>query len=299
MPDEEHGIVKPGEYVTKGEILARIAPAGGTSGWTELINDYRLAKSEFDRVTRLHTQGAVSEKRLQEATLDLENKRARMRAVLGDVDIDEDEHLGDGNHFHLRAGRSGVLSDVHLRYGQRIATGEHLWSIIDPSVIWLEAQVPASEAAHITEIHDAYFTLSSQDSVFRVSDMNGKLISASTLLDPVTRRLPVIFEMDNQDGLLKPGSFAQVHLKTRASHEALAIPETSVLIEDGTAIVYVRATEEMFEKRIVQTGIKDEGFIEIRSGLNDGEYVVSKEAYKVRLASLKVGAASDHHGHSH
>ncbi len=301
MPDPQHGIVRPGEQVSKGEVLARIAPSGGPeSGWTQLLNDYRLAKAEYDRVHKLAEEGAVSPKRREEARLDLENKLSRVRGVLGGPDTDIDALLAEGEHFHLRAPANGVITDIHLRYGQHVETGEHLFNIINPSLIWLEVQVPVSESRLLDQVTDAAFTLSGSDEIFRVSDLGGRLVTVSALLDPATRRIPVIFEFRNANGAFRPGSFAQVYLKTRSSLQALAIPESSILDEDGTPVVFVQLGGEDFARRVIKTGTKDEGLVEVLSGLKEGERVVTTGAYKVRLASLKTSAAdAGHAGHGH
>jgi RND family efflux transporter MFP subunit len=301
MPDPQHGIVRPGQRVSKGEVLARIAPSGGPeSGWTQLLNDYRLAKAEYARVSTLADEGAVSAKRREEATLDLENKRSRVRGALGGLDTDIDDMLAEGEHFHLRAPASGVITDIHLRFGQHVETGEHLFNIIDPSRIWLEVQVPVSESSRLDQVADAAFTLSGSDEIYRVSNLGGRLVTVSTLLDPVTRRVPIIFELNNSNALFRPGSFAQVYLKTRSTRETLAVLESSILDEDGTPVVYVQIGGEEFVRRVVQTDAKDGGYVEIVTGLVEGERVVSKGAYKVRLASMKISAAdAGHAGHGH
>lgn len=301
VPDPQHGIVRPGQQVSKGEVLARVAPSGGPeSGWTQLLNDYRLAKAEYERVSRLADEGAVSAKRKEEARLDLENKRSRVRGTLGGLDSDIDEMLAEGEHFHLRAPASGVITDIHLRFGQHVVMGEHLFNIINPSRIWLEVQVPVSESGRLDQVDDATFSLSGSNEIYRVSSLGGRLVTVSTLLDPVTRRVPVIFELNNSNSLFRPGSYAQVYLKTRSSREALAVPESSVLDEDGTSVVYVQVGGEEFARRVVETGAKDEGYVEVISGLNASERVVSIGAYKVRLASLKISAAdAGHAGHGH
>lgn len=301
MPDPTHGIVRPGQEVTKGEILARIAPSGGPeSGWTQLINEYRLSKAEYDRVKGLAADGAVSAKRLQEAELDFETKRSRIRGAIGEREADIDEIVAEGDFFNLRAPASGVINDIHLRFGQHVETGEHLFNIIDPSWIWLEVQVPASESGSLSQVYDATFTLTGSNEIYRVSDLDGRLVTVGTLLDPITRRVPVIFEMRNTNSLFRPGSFAKVNLKTMTQIETLAIPETALIDEDDMYVVYVQTGPEAFERRVVRTGLRDGGFVEITDGLTEGDTVVTIGAYKIRLASLKITPEeAGHHGHSH
>lgn len=300
MPDPEHGVARPGQRVTRGDVIAQLVPHGGPeSGWSQLVNEYRMAKIELERVTRLAGQNAVSARRLQEAQVDCDNKATRLRGTLGDPAADLDAVATDQQHFHLRAPASGVLADFHLRFGQRVQAGEHLVSIIDPEGIWLVAQAPVSESARLKDVRDAYFVLGGSPEIYRVRDFHGKLVGASALLDPATRQIPVIFELQNRGGLLRPGSFAQVFLKTAAARDALAIPEAAIVDEEGTPVAYVQTAGESFQKRVLQTGVRDEGFVEVLRGIAEGERVVTVGAYKVRLASISINPAEAGHGHAH
>lgn len=300
LPDPEHGVVRPGQNVKRGDVIAQLIPHGGPeSGWSQLVSDYRLAKIEFERVARLAEQNAVSTRRLQEARVDFENKATRLRGVLGDPAADLDTVPLDEEHFHLRAPASGVLADFHLRFGQRVQAGEHLVSIINPDLIWLVAHAPVSESAQLKDVRDAYFILSGSPVIHRVRDYAGELVGASALLDPATRQIPVIFELHNRGGVLRPGSFAQVFLKASAAREAVAIPESALVDEEGTPVAYVQTGGESFEKRVLQTGVRDEGFVEVLRGLAAGERVVTEGAYKVRLASISINPAEAGHGHAH
>ena len=68
--------------------------------------------------------------------------------------------------------------------------------------------------------------------------------------------------------------------------------------EDGLHTVYVQADGEAFEKRILKTGIIDNGYVQVIEGLKVGERVVTVGAYQVRLAALSPESAIGH-GHAH
>ncbi len=297
LPDAETGIVRPGQRVSKGDHLAVIAPSTEEGGWNQLLGSYRLAKAEYDRVLRLSEEGAVAPRRVQEARTDLEAKNARLRAALGGLEISDLDSTGEV--FHLRAPITGILSDIHLRFGQHVESGEHLFNIVDPTLVWLEAQVPASESQQLEEIKDAYFTISGSETIYRTRDFNGRLISVGGMLDPSTRRVPVIFEMENPNNIFRPGSYVQAYLRLNEASEALAVPHASLLDEDGTSVVMVRVAPDEFRKAIVQIGARDAGFVAVTAGLSEGDEVVTKGAYKIQLASSKTGAVDAHAGHGH
>lgn len=296
MPDADRGIVRPGERVRKGEHLAILAPSTDESGWSQLLNEYRLAKAEYDRARDLVKSGAAAPRRLQEAELDFAQKSARLRAALGGADPASLDSIG--MTYHLTAPVGGILSDVHLRFGQHVAMGEHLFNIVDPERVWLEAQVPVSETHRLEQVQDAYFTIGGYETIYRTADLQGRLMTVGGILDPTTRRVPVIFEIDNPNNLFKPGSYAQVYLREGASHDALAVPQSAVLDEDGIPVAIVQVHDEDFRKVVLKTGARDEDFIEVVSGLHEGDRIVIEGAYKVKLGANQP-AADAHAGHAH
>jgi membrane fusion protein, heavy metal efflux system len=297
LPDAERGIVRPGQRVGKGEHLAILAPSAQHDGWEQLLGEYKLANAEYDRVVRLSEAGAVAVKRVQEARLDLTGKEARLRAALGGMEISDLDSAG--KLFHLRAPTAGILTDTHLRFGQHVEAGEHLFNIVDPAKVWLEAQVPASEAERMDGIKDAYFSISGSESLQRTADYGGRLITIGGLLDPATRRVPVIFEIENPDNRFKPGSFAQIYLRREVSHNGLAIPQSALVDEDGIPVAIVQEGAEDFRKAVLITGARDENFVEILAGLKEGDKVVTNGAYKVKLAGAITSGADAHAGHGH
>ncbi|MCB9367171.1 MAG: efflux RND transporter periplasmic adaptor subunit [Calditrichaeota bacterium] len=296
MPDVERGIVRPGERVTKGEHLAVLAPSTEETGWSQLLNEYRLSKAEFERSRELVESGAAAPRRLQEAELDLGQKSSRLRAALGGADPASLDSLG--HTYHLTAPVTGILSDVHLRFGQHVDMGEHLFNIVDPTRVWLEVQVPVSETQRLEGIQDAYFTIGGYQTIYRTADLNGRLITVGGILDPVTRRVPVIFELDNPQNAFKPGSYAQVYLREGVAHESLAIPQSAVLDEDGIPVAMVQIHDEDFRKVVLKVGARDEDFVEVLSGLEENDRVVVEGAYKVKLGANQP-AADAHAGHGH
>ncbi|MGZ8196592.1 MAG: efflux RND transporter periplasmic adaptor subunit, partial [Methylosarcina sp.] len=126
---------------------------------------------------------------------------------------------------------------------------------------------------------------------------NGRLISLSTVVDPVRRTLPVIFEFDAKDLHLPLGSFARIRLFTEQRSEVLAVPESALVDDNGIPVVFLQTGGESFERRLVKLGVRDGGFMEVKEGLKAGDRVVTQGAYLVYLAATAPGAAV--HGHVH
>jgi multidrug efflux pump subunit AcrA (membrane-fusion protein) len=108
--------------------------------------------------------------------------------------------------------------------------------------------------------------------------------------------LPVTFRIDNR-GEFIPGSFVEIHIKTRSDAPVTTLPNASITEEEGIYFVFVQKTSESFEKREIRIGATDGIKTEVLSGLNADEKVVSEGALSVRAAQSK--AADTEAGHSH
>jgi membrane fusion protein, heavy metal efflux system len=124
-----------------------------------------------------------------------------------------------------------------------------------------------------------------------------RTISMGSVIDSVSRTVPVIYEVNNAGGTLKIGMHAQVAVGTGRRVAGVVIPTSAVLDEDGRPVVYVQPEGERFEKREVQLGGSSGGRTTVLSGVKAGERVVTGAAYQVRLASLSTSVPA--HGHEH
>jgi multidrug efflux pump subunit AcrA (membrane-fusion protein) len=91
--------------------------------------------------------------------------------------------------------------------------------------------------------------------------------------------------------------FANVRVFTGEARLGLTVPDSAVFDDAGQTVVYVMLGGESFQRRIVRLGIRDTDRVQVLSGVEPGERVVSRGAYLLRLASsapLEVG-----HGHAH
>jgi multidrug efflux pump subunit AcrA (membrane-fusion protein) len=77
-----------------------------------------------------------------------------------------------------------------------------------------------------------------------------------------------------------------VNLETLHVEEGLAVPTSALVDADGRYVAYVQLSGETFEKRDLEIGIRDDGHVQVLSGLSEGERVVTKGAYAIRLASV-------------
>jgi len=85
-----------------------------------------------------------------------------------------------------------------------------------------------------------------------------------------------------------------VQLYTAKEKRALLVSKNAIIDEDIQKVVFIQSSGESFEKRIVKTGISNSEYVTITDGLQEGERVVTKGAYQVKLASLNTAVGSAH-----
>jgi len=299
----------PGTQVKKGQLLATLSPylaAGGDRSTLEAEErsakaEHTTAVSQLERLERLLKEQAVPERRVEDARARVSVAKARLEAASGRLHQYSQGAAGLGGKsegaFQLRSAIDGTLVEVGATTGDSVEEGKILFVVIDVSRIWLiakvfEPDIPKAEAATA-----AWFKIEGYDQPFTIDESNGRVVTVGRVIDPESRTVPVIFEMENPGGKLRIGQFAEVFIATGDPQKRLAVPTAALLDDGGKQIVFVQTEGETFERRVLDTGIRSKGLIEVRAGVKSGERVVTRGAYEVRLAAAS--GAIPEHGHVH
>lgn len=94
------------------------------------------------------------------------------------------------------------------------------------------------------------------------------------VLDPQSRTLKVRATVKNKNGLLKPGMIADASLSVLIKGEPLVVPRSAIIDTGKRKVVWLKKTTQLYHAHIVKTGFESSGYVEIRSGLNEGDEVV-------------------------
>ena len=201
----------------------------------------------------------------------------------------------------LRAPIDGVIARVHASAGAYLEKGQPVFYIVDPKQLWLESRIPEHDVLRMQQPDGAWLALPGRAEPFIITthgaQANGRLVALSQTIDARTRTTPLILEFDNPQQQLRIGMLVEANVYTGRKAESVAVPVSAIVRDSGVLVVFVELGGESFERRVVQTGMRDGEYIEIRSGVANGERVVSKGAYLVKLAAS--GPAEAGHGHAH
>src|SRR5688572_25790249 len=272
----------PGQRVRRGQVLALLIPSlgeGGSGGFAEARARLREAQDEYERAKRLVEAEAAPARRLHEAEIRLQAAREALAGISGGA-------LSANGRLAVSSPIAGVVARRTIAPGSRVEAGAPLFTVVDPSVVWLSVNVPAAQASLVGGSSGATFELEGATRRYETR----RVVSIGSVIDSLSRTLPVIYEVANADGSAKVGATARVRVRTGASQQGVVVPASAVLDEDGRPIVYVQPEGETFEKRSVRIGGQDGDRVLVLAGLEPGERVVTGAAYQVRLASMSTAA---------
>ena len=183
---------------------------------------------------------------------------------------------------------SGYIADLPVMEGQYIMEGSTVVKLADLSSLWAEAQVYESQFSDI----DKSGTVIVQLSDLPGKEFSGKIEFVNPEITADTRVNLVRIVVPNNNGQLRPGMPAYVIIKSRTV-KTLTLPLDAVLRDGTMNTVWVQSTKNIFKMKMVETGIESGDRIEIKSGLQNDDVVVTSGAYLINSEYIfKNGANS-------
>lgn len=196
------------------------------------------------------------------------------------------------------APHSGIVENLNIREGYYVELGTTLFSIADLTEIWLEAQVPESQASQVMVGNKV-----SVNSEYFASDISHGVIDyIYPTLNMNNRAVRVRIRMNNQTGELKPNMFATVKIMPEPAAETLLVNSTSIIKVGNVTRVVLALGNGKFKSMNVEVGHSYNGVTQILSGLEQGEDVVISAQFLLDSESSKTSDfmrmdQKEHNGH--
>jgi membrane fusion protein, copper/silver efflux system len=236
----------------------------------------------------------------KQSPLLLESSRRRLQLWdIGAGDIRRLEQTGEPRKsLTIYSPASGFVMSKTAIEGARITAGAPLFEIAGLDRVWVVADVYETELAFVRTGADANVTLS----YLPGRTFTGKITFITPTVDPMTRTAKVRIEVDNRDMSLKPDMYAEVVIQEPA-RSVTVVPESSVIATGTRSVLFVVKEDGTFEPREVQTGTKNDHFLEIRSGVKPGERVATQANFlidsesRLKAALAQMSAPGAHSGH--
>jgi RND family efflux transporter MFP subunit len=259
--------IREGDLVKQGACLITIGRSGAAVAQVRAAEEaVKEQQAELNRIKILVESGAVPGSQLDTARARHEGARALLAKAR--------EQAGD---YEVKAPWDGMISKILVKDGDFVAPRAPLVEMYDPHSLVIRLAVPEAQAVEIFKGAPATVQLDA----YPGKTLAGKVSLVYPDLDTRMRTRAAEVKLEKPVALL-PGMFARLKLALNTEAEALTVPGDAVLVQpNGEKVAYV-IKDGKAQRRVVQTGIEAEGRVQIISGLQAGETVVTAGNEKLK-----------------
>jgi membrane fusion protein (multidrug efflux system) len=273
-----------GQRVAAGTPLVQLQAREEDAAIAEARAQVARAQTQYERYKTLNERGFASAAMVEQYETELESARASLAAAQA--------RAGDRT---IRAPFAGVLGLSTVTPGTLVNPGAVIATLDDIDVVRVDFPIPERYLAvlrpgtAITATIDAY-----GDEVF-----TGRIALIDTRVNEATRSVTARAEIANPGARIRPGMAVRVAVQ-QGLRQGIAVPEAAVQYEGDGAFVYRIANGERgttAQRVVVETGAVEGGFVEILSGLTNGDRVVGSGLNRIQPnAPVRVAGAGGRGG---
>lgn len=284
-------LVREGESVKAGQVLIRMDASEYQAKVDQARGSLQAAQGQLEIATltrnnnkALLEKNFISKNAFDNAQSQYQIAVSNVKSARGALDVAQ-KALND---TVIRAPITGQISWRSVQPGEKVSTDNKLLEVVDLRLMEVEATVPAADIVSVAI---------GQEVTLKIEGLPEAMIGKVTRINPSiqagSRSIPVYVQVDNPQGLLKMGMFAEARLTLTKKTDVLSVPQTAVQKEGDKAIVYAIENDRL-KPVTVTVGMSGDdgeggagaegGAVEILSGLEKGMMIV-----KVNLGNLQAG----------
>lgn len=302
-----------GDKVAKGDLLAVIESrelADARAEYMDTVHRLELAQSRFLREAELKKKKIGVEQEYLEARHELEEteihrQTSRQKLLtlgitaeeLADLAMEPDGEVvafkvrrpfpeGSLSRFNLVSPLAGEVISRNVAAGQLVRADADLFEIADIESVWVDLTVYSAQMSRVSPGQTATVFTSEVSA-------EGKIAYRSPYVTEPSRAGTARVLLENRDGRWHPGQFVRAKVVTGESVAALAVRSEALQTFRDWQVVFLNEGEE-YEPVVVETGLSDGKWVEIRSGLKPGQRYAATGSFVVKADILKSGATHDH-----
>lgn len=303
--------VKKRDFVQEGQIICTVIDdempmkvRQANISIKDAENQLKSAQNNFERQQRLWDNNATSRTSLEEAETNYNTAVAKLE----DAKAKLEQLLVQQSHQEVIAPISGEVITEYKSLGANVGAGTPIIMIGDFSELFCAVTLPDRIAKNLSINSSATFLFQRQDSTgfYDESEQNlGMYINADKFsesatiieitppLSEVSDNRKIIWRFDNRSNVLEPTIYGEVTLKTSSPHSRLAIPVTALVGVKNPMVFVLDTKDNTIYMRKISLGVTDGEYVEVTSGLTEGELVITsvtgdlKDGSKVALKEVK------------
>lgn len=270
-----------GQTVKQGDLLITLDKGEEEAALNAALASLAEAEAAYERARTLQDNNALSKGTLQERLATLKQNQASVEEIKSRIEKRD-----------IKAPFDGMLGLREVSIGALVQPGAEITTLDDLSQIKVDFDVPA---VYLSSLKPG-MPVTGIVQAFPGRVFTGEVRTVNTQVDPVTRTVTVRAVMPNTDGVLRPGLLMSVTL-LKDTRKALLMPEESLIKRGAGNFVYVVTEAEgktLAKQTAIEIGARRPGVIEVLSGLNPGDQIVTDGVVKINDgAEITVRAVGD------
>lgn len=257
---------KEGQYVTKGTPLVYLNDDELQAQFQRLQYTQKLFQTQENRQKQLLAREAISQ---EEYDIVLN----QYNTAVSDIKLVEAQL----QKTVVRAPFNGILGLRQISEGSVINSSNVIVSIVNFDPIKIEFSIPERYSSQVSVGSPIFFSSESSS-----EEVQGKVYAFEPQIDPATRTLKLRAESPNKSGKYLPGMFVKIRFVLEVKEDALMVPAEAVIPELSGYKVFVVGADGNAEQRIIEIGTRTDTHVQILSGLNEGDQVLTTGVMQVR-----------------
>jgi membrane fusion protein, multidrug efflux system len=250
--------VEEGDAVSAGQPMARIDNDRYRLELSRAEATMRRLEQDFNRSREMFARDLISAEAFERAKFEFEAQQASFE--LAQLEL---------SYTEITSPIDGVVSERMIRVGNMVSNQEPVFVVTSMDPLLATLNVPERELARLAAGQAASIAVDALGG----RRFEGRIQRISPVIDADSGTFRVTVEVSGEEGLLKPGMFGRVSIVYDTREDTLMVPVEAVIVEDARSSVFV-IIDGKAERRIVTTGYRNNGEIEVRSGIEAGESVV-------------------------
>ncbi len=256
--------VTEGQYVKKGQLLAKLNDEVLRNNLAQLQTSLLLADTMYQKQKSLYEQNVVSEVQYLQAKNQKETLEKNIEVIKSQIALSR-----------ITAPFSGVIDQIFKKEGEIAPPGQPLMQLVNLSKMEVTAQISENYLPDI-ELNNP---VSISFPTYPDLKIDSKITFKGNVIDPVNRTFRVKVKFNNIENKIKPNMLAVVKFKDFEADSAIVVPTNTLSKDINGWFLFVLNKQDgknIVEKRYVTIGISDENNTLIKSGLQEGELIITK-----------------------
>ncbi|MBT91836.1 MAG: efflux transporter periplasmic adaptor subunit [Candidatus Pelagibacter sp.] len=172
---------------------------------------------------------------------------------------------------------NGVIGKRNFSDDIEVSESSIVINLEDSSILYVDVDIPEIYSRFITNELSADIKFPGNNKkVYK-----GIVVSTASKINTEKRSLAARISLDNSNLEILPGSLLEITINYN-ERSSLSIPDTSVILEGNKVYIYKVSQDNLARKTKIEIGTRNDGFLEVTSGLNEGETIVAEGLKKIR-----------------